>query len=568
MIAFDPDSLCREARVYYYDFICDESRKSIPQRLIEHIKQCTNCQSSITKLVAALSEAEECSVPEQEEHSSTVATMLKLHFAYIGERVTCDTVKPFLPGLLHPALEIRIPTPITAHLDNCRECTEDLKRIRELGLNREQLCRLSQLFAQEVGGNNINCSRAQAGILAVASMALHETTKEVLKHLCTCRDCREVLYQCREKVREQYLHEKSGPEGLRCNEVSAADIFDYVIPYGLDPARDEYARFRPSFTSHVRCCPTCLVKMQQLHSTLYAILERAESDVITIYYMGESAKTEVAVGYDDLYAGFPIRVEVTSRSEPVRAQPVASISSIVAALKEKVSTMNFRLLGKVGVATGAVVLLALAVVLNTPSAKAVTVDQIYRAIEKASNIYIASFVPLRNEPVQEQWISRTFKIHQIRTETELVLWDLENKVRKEKDPDTGSIKTYPVSDNAIAAIEKGIHNSLGIPFDMSEIPQNARWSRVAGDSRKTDAQSLEVYDLEWIEEDYGSPRVFKRWRVSVDPERYLPYKVRLYRRSATDSEYGLISVIDVKYLSDSETQAVIKKATFQDSSPE
>jgi len=562
MIAFDSDSLCREARIYHYDFLCDESRKTIPPRYAEHIKQCANCQGSINRLAALLSEAEEHSEPEQEEKSSALTTMLRLHFAYINERVTCKTVKPFLPGRLHPDMEIRIPTPITAHLDNCPQCAGDLERIRELGLNREQLCRLSQLFAQSVAEDGISCSQAQAGILAVALMALHETNKEVLKHLCTCQDCREALYQYRGTLREQYLHEEVSQAEFPCNEVSSADLFDYVIPYGLDPARDEYTRLRRSFISHVRCCPTCLAKMQQLHDTVYEIAEREESDVVTIYHLRESAETEGAGEFSGRYAGFPISVEITSCRQPVQVQPFASISSIVTAVKAKVSTVNFGLLVKVGFTAGVVILVAFALLLNIPTAKAVTVGQIYTAIGKVSNIYIASFVPLRNEPVQEQWISRTFKIHQMRTKTELVLWDLGNKVRKEKDLDTGSIKTYSVSDNTIAAIEKGIYSALGIPFDMSEIPQNAKWSRVAGDSRKTDAQSLEVYDLEWIEEDYGSPRVFWRWRVSVDLRTNLPHRVELYKRSSDDIEYSRETVIVVKYPSDSEIETVIKDARF------
>jgi len=335
MIAFDSDSLCREARIYHYDFLCDESRKTIPPRYAEHIKQCANCQGSINRLAALLSEAEEHSEPEQEEKSSALTTMLRLHFAYINERVTCKTVKPFLPGRLHPDMEIRIPTPITAHLDNCPQCAGDLERIRELGLNREQLCRLSQLFAQSVAEDGISCSQAQAGILAVALMALHETNKEVLKHLCTCQDCREALYQYRGTLREQYLHEEVSQAEFPCNEVSSADLFDYVIPYGLDPARDEHARSRRSFISHVRCCPTCLAKMQQLHNTVYEIAERAESDVVTIYHLREPAETEAACRPDDLYAGFPIRVEVTSHEDARKVRHLVPIIGLGAALKKK-----------------------------------------------------------------------------------------------------------------------------------------------------------------------------------------------------------------------------------------
>jgi len=563
MIAFDPDSLCREAKTYYYDFLYDESRKSIPQRFIEHIEGCTNCQGSINKLVAALSQAEEHSEPEQEEHSSAVATMLRLHLAYIGEHVTCDMVKPFLPGLLHPALEIRIPTPITAHLDNCRECTEDLEKIRELGLNREQLCRLSQLFAQEAMGDSMSCSQAHAGILAVASMALHETTKEVLKHLCTCQSCREALYQYRETVLDQYLREKSGQEGFPCNEVSAADLFDYVIPYGLDPANDQYARFRPSFASHARCCPACLTRMQHLHSTIYTIAERAESDVVTIYRIADSDKTEAVTESDDLYAGFPIQVEVTSRGNAAKTRHSVPIIGLGATLKQRFSRMNLISLAKAAT-VAAVVFVAITLLLNSPTAKAVSLESIYKAIERATNVHISSFLPDKKEPIQQLWISRTLNIYITKSQNELVLWDIRNRVRNNKHFDTGLSETIRLTDDLAASIEPKIAGFLDlVPFSrISEVPHDAEWTRVTDVRLKGSTRNIEVYDLTWGEKAYDGSIVFKKWRVFLDPTTKLPQRTEFYEKSPADSEYNLRSVKVVESLSDSEIQEVIKEASF------
>ena len=138
--------LCEKAKLYYYDYLCDDSCSPIPQSISKHIEDCQHCQKQINLLKVALSQ-KACVESESGQDSSAVTTMLQLHFAYIGERVTCETVRPFLPCLLDPALEIRIPTPITAHLDNCRQCAEDLNEIRKLNLNSTQLYRLSQFFA-------------------------------------------------------------------------------------------------------------------------------------------------------------------------------------------------------------------------------------------------------------------------------------------------------------------------------------------------------------------------------------------------------------------------------------
>ncbi|MHC4890471.1 MAG: hypothetical protein ACYTEO_13525, partial [Planctomycetota bacterium] len=102
MIAPNHNLLCKEAKLYYYDFLCDESYGLIPESIINHIEQCQECREQINKLKAALSQAESPE-SEQKEVQSAVTTMLKLHFAYIGKPVTCNIAKPFLPSLLDPA---------------------------------------------------------------------------------------------------------------------------------------------------------------------------------------------------------------------------------------------------------------------------------------------------------------------------------------------------------------------------------------------------------------------------------------------------------------------------------
>ncbi len=130
MIAPKHNSSCGEAKLYYYDFLHDESRELIPESILNHIEQCQHCQEQIDQYKVVLSQAEGIE-PEHGQVNFAVTTMLKLHFAYIGKPVTCKTVRPFLPGLLDPALGVRIPTPITAHLDNCQKCREDIDIILE-----------------------------------------------------------------------------------------------------------------------------------------------------------------------------------------------------------------------------------------------------------------------------------------------------------------------------------------------------------------------------------------------------------------------------------------------------
>jgi len=564
MIAPNHSSLCGEAKLYYYDFLHDESRELIPEYIVNHLEQCQNCQEQISHFKGVLSQAEAYDSSEQEQVSSAVTIMLKLHFAYIGKPVTCKTVRPFLPGLLDPALEIRIPTPITAHLDNCRQCAEDLETIRSLNLNRKQLCRLSQFLAEKPADDSVSCSQARAAILSIALMTFHETNSAVLKRLCMCPNCRKALYEYRESIRTDLLRCEKAPKEFPCEEVSASDIFDYCLPYGIDPAADQYVKFRKSLTSHLSGCPVCLAKIQELHNTLYGIAERPESEVVTIYHMDKSAKAQAVSESDDLYAGFPISVEIASREGEVDVeQPVPTID-FTTALKRKVSAMNLKPLLKAGIVAAAVILIGLALLLNIPTAKAVTIEQIYKAIEKVKNVYISKSVPDGAEPIEEKWVSRPLNIYMSKTGAQWVLWDIANGLRKSKDSHTGVTETTPLTDDSVASVEREMSGSLGImPFyDISEIPPGAEWSQVTDEALKTAERDTEVYDLTWVRKRYGGSDEFLKWRFFVDSRTNLPHRTEFYEKSPTDSQYTLTSAALVEYLSDSEMQAVVKEVSF------
>jgi hypothetical protein len=565
MIAPNPDSPCRQAQLYYYDFLFEESHESIPEPIVNHIAGCEHCQQQLNQLEDILSQPECHPDSEQAQIRSAVTSMLKLHFGYIDKPVTCEVARPFLPTLLDPALEIRIPTPVTAHLDHCQECSEDLETIRKLNLNSKQLCHLSQLFAEKPGEDKVACSQAQAATFAIVLMHFQETTKEVLKHLCICPNCRKGLYQYRDEFYKELLRDGRVQEQVLCEHISSADIFDYAVPYGLDPANDQYAEFRQPLTSHVRICPTCLGKMQQLHNTVYEIAERPESDVVTIYHTDESTKTQAASESDSPYSGFPIRVEVVGHEDRLRPEQSASTISFADALKQKVSTLNLKSWTKAGLAAAAVILVAVALFVKTPSAEAVTIDQIYKALERVANVYIASFVPDREEPTQEIWVSRTLNVYMMKTGNEVVLWDLQNRVRKMKRLEANAVETTPLSGEETVRVKERMAGSLGLlPFyDISEIPKDAKWSRVADDNLDVSTEGTQLYHLMWVDQSYDGSAILKKWRVFVGANTDLPQRVERYQKLTVDGDYTLMSVIVVEYLSDSQLRAILDNISSQ-----
>jgi hypothetical protein len=452
------NSMCQEAKLYYYDGLCQESCGLIPQSISSHIEQCPHCQKEINQLKVVLSQKDSIK-SEQGQDSSAVTTMLQLHFAYIGKYVTCETVRPFLPGMLDPAIEIRIPTPITAHLDNCSQCAEDLKAIQKLNLKSTQLFGLSQFFAK---GPSLN-TRDFAEMASVSAMA-----------------------------------------------------------------------------------------------------KRADSEVVTIYHVDESAKTRQAGESDDLYAGFPISVEVIKQKADDE-QPAPTIN-FVAALKEKISAMNLKPFLKIGLPAAAVILVGFALLLNTPSAKAIKIPQMYKAINTIKNVHISSFHVGNSKPTKEIWKSQSQNIYMTRTPSKKVwvLWDINKKQRKILTFDTTIIETNQLSEDHLLAIKNIMSGSLGLmPFnEIAEFPQGSQLNRVE-DEIPGVAEGIEIYDLMWSAPTYSSS-ILKKWRFFVDSKTNLPQRIEISRKSTNDNddEYQMTSTIEIKYLRDSEIQKAIKDAGF------
>jgi hypothetical protein len=562
MIAFNPNSLCANAEPYYYDFLLSKGEESVPEEIVRHIGECRSCRDKLSQLQAALSQADNVDA-EERQADSAIATMLRLHFAYIGKPVTCRVVKPFLPTLLDPVLEVRVPTPITVHLNNCPQCSEDLQTIQAMGLSRKQLGRLSRLFAENPLEDAVKCSEVHLSRMAAALLALNKATAEALKHICVCPDCRKALYQHRQSVREDFLRCGEVQESFPCEQVSAADIFDYCVPYGIDPAADQYAEFRGSLASHLCSCPTCLGKMQELHNAVYEIVERPDSEVITTCRIDESVRVQTPTDPDGLYAGFPIRAETTnSKSQAKPRQPALSLGAAIA-LKKKVFAVNVKPLAKIAAVAAGILILA-TLLLNTPTAKAVTIERIYKAIGKVKNVHITSLVPGEEKPIQEQWVSRDFKVRLIRTKEESVLWDIPNGTMTVKRLDGGPIEAKPLSPEMIAQTKEMITGSLGlVPFaDLSIVPKGADWSRVSGDDLEVAAEGMEISQLSWVEKAYGGSDISWKWRVFVDTKTDLPQKTESYRKLARDVEYTLVSVKVIAYLGRDQMQAVIKGASF------
>lgn len=559
MIAPNFNLMCEVAKACYYDYLCQENRGHIPPEILAHIKQCSFCQAQADKLKFELARSAMHNEENFEQINSATTANLRLHFAFIDKHVTCQTVKPFLPMLLDAVLTIRIPTPITVHLDNCQQCSDDLKAIEKLNLDSKKLSRLSWFLADNFVDKTVSCSQAKPFIKFVAAMNWEGTTLAILKHLSKCSKCRDLLYKERQHILENLPEYEQSPESP-CQSVSDTNIFDYCFPYGIDPANDQYAKFREPLTSHLSSCRNCMAKIQQLHNTIYGISQRPESGIATIYTTDQSDRTEP----ENQYAGFPIKVEVIDSRDKTQAERSGSTVDFAAALKRKSSAMNFGPLLKGGIAAAAVILIIFALFFNTSTAKATTIEQIYKAIEKIKSVYIAAYYRDQKEPIQEKWVSRELNVYITKAEKETVLWDLANKTRTAKHTDTGTVETIPLTAEKVTGIKRMVAGSLGlVPFaDISAIPPDAEWNRISNDSLGIVDKDTEVYELTWTEKRLDdSPKLWK-WRVFVDPKTNQPKRTESYQKLTPDGEYILEIIKVIDYLSNNQIRTILEETPF------
>ena len=131
MVAFEGSGRCGWVEAYYHDYLEDADSPSIPAPARDHIRGCQYCQCRVGDLRALVSGLDGGSGASARDWR--LIGVLQRHFALLGERVTCSAVRALLPSLVDGSTPIRIPTPVTVHVDHCDACARDLECLRAGG---------------------------------------------------------------------------------------------------------------------------------------------------------------------------------------------------------------------------------------------------------------------------------------------------------------------------------------------------------------------------------------------------------------------------------------------------
>jgi hypothetical protein len=123
---------------------------NVPESASSHVRRCGSCRARVTRLRKAARKGEGPAGGRQFE--SDAVKVLDSHFQCLDVPVTCSRARPFLPGLATSCLDLRIPTPITVHVDHCPQCAADLAVLKGLGLSDEQLGSVGRLYERTCSG--------------------------------------------------------------------------------------------------------------------------------------------------------------------------------------------------------------------------------------------------------------------------------------------------------------------------------------------------------------------------------------------------------------------------------
>lgn len=596
--AFSANSdLCEEAIEYMQDVLYLEAEQLIPRRIRAHINTCDHCSEQLTDIKTFLKEYVFCK-----------GNHVKEHFEFAGQEVDCSCVKEFLPLLADSEQQVAIPTPITVHLSQCRQCATDIKTLRCLNFTSDQLSTLSDFYTESVSiqdhydhvANMCALPNRDRTIEAFTNMRFSELSLETIKHMCLCQDCRKEIYETRQAIVVS-LDESSQVDQSFCSSIKTADLLAYCLPRYFDLAVNWHEELDESVTNHLLQCKACLEKLQLLHEKVFGIAVGTDSDIITYYELGRPSASEKEgfLSLEHLYHDWPISVWARGmvdsdiqRNAELEAEVRQAESdefepvSFATKLKERaIALTHLKRITKIAVAAMIPMVFGLFFLFSSSAAKAIDLIEVYEAIaginnvhiksfvpddaepsvsgsapgntEPTQNVYLSSFVPGNAEPMRREWVSRNLNIRIQETREQVVLFDLGNRVRRIRDSATNSIQESSIEGVLLNRLEDYMTGSFGLlPFsDISDIPENSQWHRVDDTDIAAIVPGAEIYDLTWADECY-------KWRFFLDRATSRPIRVEAYIRGGADDEYALVSIYLVDYPATSDIEGVIQ--TFFD----
>ncbi|MEN6333468.1 MAG: hypothetical protein ABFE01_04355, partial [Phycisphaerales bacterium] len=435
-------------------------------------------------------------------------------------------------GLAAPSPQIRIPTPVTVHVENCPQCAEDLATIREFGLTAAQLKRLGEFYSLTATGD-LPQDEWMPSAAALAAFSFDETHPEDLARVSRSPQARKWVYEQRAEAAAAL---KTGPDRdsvLRCREVTAADLFDFVLPFGLDAETLRRSTGRhDAVGTHVRRCRACMERAQSLHQAIYGIAERADSAISTVYQCEKDAgDVSEKEGAPHRY---PVDVWIV-QDQRVPADGLVETSSAgnpkTQPSRVPAKTRPWLLKGSASLAAAVVLVASLSFIMN--AAQGISFRDLRKSVRQAPNVYVKSFSGNVQSPVYEVWLSR--ELNKLATKSKFA-WevvDLNAKTRLVVDSQ-GDSSTLVKIDRK----ELGRYRSyLDQDNLFADAPNREELSEVPGDSSNPSAPRLLTYEI--LQKTVSGTHL---WKVFIDPATQLPTRTEFFEQASDDDPAGTVEL--------------------------
>lgn len=521
MIRYNKENYCQEAEIYYFEYI-EKDTEEIPADILDHLDSCNVCAENMRKLSANLEKMSEKQASLKEK-GHNISNFLADQCKYVGKEVKCADAKPFLPLLASPSMKVNALTPITAHIDNCPACKNDLLTVTELELSEKRLKSLSVLLSNRDFETPVGHEYPEK-LASFVKLEWQSLTKQELEYFSGSLDCAPLIYNMRQELLEG-LEKIEDLDSLHCGSIEMEDLFDYCFPVDIDPENDQYQKFRTVFIQHVVNCPKCLFKMQMLHLMLYDMRTRVNSGIATKFI--DAGKIEIAESVSD---------ENISKQEPVAVGGDKTRKNI---------NFNYKLMSKIAVA--ALILISVGLfITNINTAKALSLGQLYENIARIKNVCIKKFTPDSEKPIEEKIISKELNIYLVKSDQGSSLWDINAKTLVQQKANL-PVLVQNLSQDQIEN-NNNMRGSLGLmPFEsLRDIPENARWAEL----------DHNVYELSWTKEQGRGPTDYFKWQVWLD-DKDMPYRVEWFIKTE-DSNWKMTLRFMITYPDLNEMRTLLK----------
>jgi hypothetical protein len=541
-------TLCEAVRECCFELLFPELAGDVPHDVRLHAASCKACTErlgDVRQLLGVLGGA------RLQQHLYT--RQLTRHFRLLGAKVGCNEVKQFLPLLADEQLDLKIPTPVTIHCDQCPQCGHDLNTVRSLNLRGEQLARLSALFSHEYRNEPGACEKYANSLKTLAGLRFDNMEADAARHVCACRKCRNALYE--ERLRLKLQSAGGEMSRLPCGEIKSADMFDFVVPFGLDPQRHQYIKFNTALAEHLRHCPNCLERMRQMHNIIYAIDARDESSFATVYQFVPGKEKKGFADISESYKGWPIKVQAAGPGIQSVTHPRLK-SRLAGFLSHTTTHIKFQQFAKIAAAAAVFIILGTLLFTKMPQAEGVMLSDVYSAFS-AVNVHVRQISGIDGRVIDDSWVSARHQLLFRNQSGRFTLWDLKSRTSTLRSTRNGPVHQIQLSEEAFKNTERAIKNYENImPFSNERsIPAGYSWEQI-DDPAVRSIPGTVIYDLTWT-----TQKQQNRWRAYIHVRTNLLQRSEFYTTDEREPAMRLTNVVVYDYPSDENLMAAIEKVT-------